>query len=243
MKANLKKNLVASTVSSILLGVAGLGVSSGALATNAPNAPCPDVGYATAGCDLIITLNNNGTASISNGPSSTLPASGPPNYLRTGTYDGSDDTLIGVVNNSNGTVNSIFLSSSSNSIFGFDRDGISANPNPTSKLPGLVLPGDSGASHGSGYSGTDSMLGSYDLKGPLNSFSSISSNYMSGDVNFGSGLAAGGSAFFSLEEPLSTASFTATPVSAPEPGSLAIFAAGLAGFAGLGWMRRRRRKS
>ena len=234
MKANLKKNLVASTVSSILLGVAGLGVSSGALATNAPNAPCPNVGYATAGCDLIITLNANGTATVSSGPSANLS---------NGTYDGSDDTLIGVVNNSNGTVNSIFLSSSSNSIFGFDRDGISANPNPTSKLPGLVLPGDSGASHGSGYSGTDSMLGSYDLKGPLNSFSSISSNYMSGDVNFGSGLAAGGSAFFSLEEPLSTASFTATPVSAPEPGSLAIFAAGLAGFAGLGWMRRRRRKS
>lgn len=231
MKAKLKKNLVASTVSSILLGIAGFGGSSGALATVA-NAPCPNVGDATAGCDLIITLNANGTATVSSGPSASLS---------NGTYDGSDDTLVGVVNNSGGTVNSIFLSSSS-SIFSFDHDGISANPNPTSGETGLGLPGDSGPSH-SGYSGTDSNSGSYDLSGPLNSFSSISSNYMSGNVNFGSGLGAGGSAFFSLEEQLNAASFTAAPTSVPEPGSLAIFAAGLAGFAGLGWMRRRRQKS
>lgn len=231
MKAKLKKNLVASTVSSILLGIVGLGGSSGALATVA-NTSCPDVGYAAAGCDLIITLNANGTATVSSGPSANLS---------NGTYDGSDDTLVGVVNNSGGTVNSISLSSS-NFIFSFDGDGISENPNPTSSLPGLGLSGDSGSSH-DGYSGTDSTSGTYDLNGPLNSFSSISSNYMSGDVNFGSGLAAGGSAFFSLEEQLNAASFTAAPVSVPEPGTLAIFAAGLAGFAGLGWMRRRRRKS
>lgn len=226
MNADLKKNLVASTISAILAGVAGLGGASPALATTVTG-PCPATGYAASGCDLVITLNANGTASVAAGPSSNLAS---------GTYDNSDDTLIGVVNNSGQTVNSIHLSGSTD-IFGFDSDGVGGSSY-------LNLTGDSGPAH-SGYSGTDSTSTSFNLSGPLNSFSNISQDWTSGEVNFGTGLVAGGSAFFSLEEPLTTASFTVTNT-VPEPGSLAIFAAGLAGLAGLvgvGSMRRRRKQT
>jgi MYXO-CTERM domain-containing protein len=145
------------------------------------------------------------------------------------------------VNNSGQTVHSIHLSGSID-IFGFDGDGVGAAS--ASGVPLLHLANDSGPGH-SGYSGTDSTSASFNLSGPLNSFSNISQDGTSGDVNFGTGLAADGSAFFSLEKPLTSASFTVTNT-VPEPGSLAIFAAGLAGLAGLagvGSMRRRRKQT
>lgn len=230
MNADLKKNLVASTISAILAGVAGLGVAPTALANTLGTGPCPAAGYAAAGCDLVITLNANGTAGVAAGPSSALAG---------GTYDNSDDTLIGVVNNSGQTVNSIQLSASTD-IFGFDSDGVGSSSY-------VGIPHDSGAAHGAtsgpyGYSGTDSTSSGYNLSGPLNSFSNINSGQTSGEVNFGTGLVAGGSAFFSLEEPLTSASFTVANT-VPEPGSLAIFAAGLAGLAGFAGVSRKRRRS
>ncbi len=246
MKTSFKNNLVATAVGTILAGVASLTVAPAAWAGS--SAACPPEGYATAGCDVVITLNPNGSTTISNGASSGLPTSsevpvGSSAYP--GTYDNSDDTLIGVVNNSGHTVDSIHLSGSTG-LFGFDSDGIGSSSYAN-------LAGDYGSAHGassssfasefhSGYSGTDSPTSSYDLSGPLNSFSDYSLGGSSGNVDFGTGLVNGGSAFFSLEGQLSPADFTATST-VPEPGSLAIFAAGLAGLAGLGMMRRRRKKT
>ena len=232
MNEKLMKNSLAGAISTVLAGAATVGTAPLAVANT-----CPSVGV-SSGCNLTVTLNANGTATVGNGSSP-------------GNYDGSDDTLVGVINNSGHTVNSIHLSASSSSIsassssiFGFDGDGPSQKSffvttgSAGYTTHGLGLTGGSGSS-GHAYSGTDSTSGTYDLHGPLNSFSNISGN--SGDIVFGSsGLAKGGSAFFALEEPLTSASFTAT-TSVPEPGSLGILSAGLLGLAGFGLLRRRQK--
>ncbi len=87
-----------------------------------------------------------------------------------------------------------------------------------------------------GYEGADSAIGSFNVNGPLNSFSNIVGNV--GNLNFAPGLVNGGSAFFSLEEPLTAASFTVVVTPTPEQATLSILGVALAGF---GMMRRRRK--
>ena len=95
------------TRNALLAAVASAGFAAYALPANAA-VDCPAIGIAT-GCNLVITFTSSSEV--------TTVGSSP------GTYDGSDDTLIGVVNNTSSTITS-FKISSTNDIFGFDGDGI-----------------------------------------------------------------------------------------------------------------------
>jgi len=168
----------------------------------------PGYGLDTGGPALLITLNSDGTT--------TLTSTGQPQ-----TYDGADDTYIGVINNSGNTVNALNLSSNAD-IFGFDGDGID-----TYGAPG-------NAKDTTGYGGPDGY------------FTNITGSYFSlpekGTVNFIGGIANGGSDYFSLEEALTTASFT-NPITVggvPEPMTWAMM---LMGFFGIGAAVRRRRET
>jgi hypothetical protein len=202
-----RQYLMAGTM---LAGAAAFGGAEPAAA-----AVCPAVG-ASPNCPITIDIT-----SVSGGVGSYTVLAGPG---PAGPFDGAEDTLIGVVNNSGGIVNTIHLASKL-SIGGFDGDGLETyNGRPTSGLP-------SGGS--TGYEGSISTTGNFDLKGPLDSFAN--NKVTSLDVDFGAaGLAPGGSAFFSLEEALTPGS-----LATPEPSTLAVLGAALAGFGVL----RRRRKS
>lgn len=160
-------------------------------------AQCPAVGDATAGCDIIITVTDSGTT-IAAGPSAGIAG---------GTYDGADDTLIGIINNSSSALSSIDLSSTTD-IFGFEGDGLTA----------FGAPGN--GSDSSGYGGPNSF------------FTNINASSHSGTVDFVTALAAnGGNTYFGLEEALTPSDIVIGPA-VPEPSTLLLFGTGLAGFAG-----------
>jgi len=213
MELSLKQYLLAGTM---LAGSALIGGGATPAAANI----CPNVGLDT-NCGIIINL----------------PASGPATVTATGQgpYDGVEDTLVGVTNNTTSTITSIFLKAKTD-IGGFDGDGIQVNPNPTSGLPGLGRTGT--GPNGTGYEGAISANMTANPGGTLDTFSNNLLTSLT--VNFPGGIAPGGSAFFSLEEPLTAASFTGIVPNpgVPEPTTLSILGAALAGF---GLVRRRRK--
>ena len=125
-----------------------------------------------------------------------------------GVYDlGGDDALIGVINNSSKTINSISFGVQPNDIFGFDGDGIGSYTGITNTM-------DTSSGH---YGGEDAW------------FSGIAGPFGGGTVNFIGGIAPGTTQYFSLENPVS---ISHPPTLAPEPSTWAMM---LLGFAGLGF--------
>lgn len=159
--------------------------------TEANAGTCPTVGAAT-GCDAIITIGSAGS-SVS--------------FTGQGPYDRADDTIVGIVNNTNKAISSISLTSSL-PIFGFEGDGIDTY----------------------GITGNNKDTTGYG--GPNAYFTNITNGYSSGTVNFITPIAQNGTAFFSLEEALSANStFTVPTVNGnpvpvapgvPEPSTLAL---------------------
>lgn len=126
---------------------------------------CPPVNDDTT-CGTIITITDTGISVTSTGQ---------------GPYDGSDDTLVGVINNSSKTISSIGINSGSD-IFNFDGDGI-------------VTYGIAGnAKDSSGYGGPNAY------------FTNINAAQTAGAVIFITPIAAnGGTSYFSLEDAISSA--------------------------------------
>ena len=132
---------------------------------------CPPAGLDTS-CRLLIVITKSGSQVLLTDPNASP------------TYDGNDDTLVGVLNLSPKPVTSIPLTSQTD-IFGFDGDGIcssSISPNP----PGCPY-------------------GPTGYEGPGVSYGSINASQTSGTVNFSPAIAAnGGSTYFGLEEAIPT---------------------------------------
>ena len=147
------------------------------------NGQCPAFGADTT-CGTVITITDAG-AFVS--------------FTGQGPYDGSDDTLLGVVNNSSKlSITSLELTSPFN-IFGFDFDGIDAYGAP-----------------GNGFDSTG-------YGGPNSYFTNISPDTTTGTVNFIVPLAPnGGTTYFSLENSLAQATACADVIngSVPDPPQL-----------------------
>lgn len=193
----MKKFLIAGAAASALTFAAG---AAGA-------ASFPAIGF-DSGPGVLITLNSNGTATVSD--------------TGQGPYDNIEDTYVGVINNTDHTVNKLHITSFSD-IFGFDGDGIDG-------YYYLNIPNN--AFDTSGYGGPNAYFTNIGFNNTVGNF---------GDVNFINPIAAsGGSDYFSLEEKVTAADFT-TPVTtgAPEPAAWAMM---LMGFFGLGSMVRARRE-
>jgi len=150
---------------------------TGAASAATPTGVCPAVGHATD-CGVLITIGATGSVTIQN------EGNGNP-------YDGHDDTLIGVVNDSTASLASITLTSTED-IFGFDGDGICTYASHDSALSYCTSAND--PTH-------PDTLGA-DYEGPINTFSNITDHDTKGEVDFTGGLAGGSSTFFSLENDL-----------------------------------------
>jgi hypothetical protein len=167
----------AVTLSAVLtLSLIGAGVADAATPTP-PFTQCPAIGLSTS-CAILIELTDTGTNILAD--PTVLP------------FDGVEDTLVGIQNNSTQTVSRVTLSGSGTTglpIFGFEGDGLCA-----------------------GYTGSPAgcPFGTTGYEGPGTSFENISLDQTSGDVVFNPGLAPGASGYFSLEDLLDATSITSS---------------------------------
>ena len=175
----------------------------------------PNTAYLTAGggCNVVITIAANGGISTA--------------VVNPNPYDGIEDTLVGVVNNSLSAVTSLAITGTG--IFGFDGDGICL-------FAAGGAAGDTWSGISSSYCTAAQLAGSDpgSYQGPTSTF--VVTNTSSGIVNFSGGiLGNGGTSFFSLEEP-PTANLVVTS-GAPEPGTIFTLGGGMVALA-LVWRRR-----
>jgi PEP-CTERM motif len=158
--------------------------------TSNNNAYIADVAGGADPCNIIITFNANGSISTA------LGALDP--------YDGTEDQLVGVVNNSTKTIFSIHLSNPGSQLFGFDGDGICA-----------YQP----------FTGNAVAACNGDYLGSATDFANINAALDTGDVQWANGILPGQMGYFSLEEPASLN----LNVNGPEPGTLSLLGLGLIG--------------
>ena len=166
---------------------------------------CPAV-FDDTGCQYLIQVNN-GTETVLNDPNQ-------------GPYEGAEDSLIGVVNNSSSPVSELPLAVPGSDLFGFDGDGIcdaGGPPIPSGCAPQSGTPAGTDCTQGAGGTcafpvpsgepaGYIEPAGSSGVpqngyEGPTTWFSNVSTDTSSGVVHFSPPIPPGGSTYFSLEEP------------------------------------------
>jgi hypothetical protein len=164
---------------------------------------CPRVNV-DFGCQFLITISSGGTTILQD--------------TNQGPYEGSEDALIGVQNNSSRPVSSFPLATPGSGLFSFEGDGIcdpGGLPIPSGCVPAAGAPAGttcngSGtcafpapAGQPAGYTEPGALSGTTQngYEGPTSWFSSVSTDFTSGQVNFSPALAPGQSTYFSLEEP------------------------------------------
>ena len=181
---------------------------------------CPAVGL-DAGCELLITITARNGSGLATAFTVSTSITDPGSYAA-----GGDGTLIGVLNSAPGGVNSLFFAVAPDTgSLAFDLHGACAE---TGGVP-LYSPAPPASQCLNGqYWTTDAM----DYASSNVTF--LSFNLANVGVLFGSPLAPGQSAWFSLPGALSAGEFSAV---APEPASLLLFGTGLSA---LYCLRRRR---
>jgi hypothetical protein len=170
---NRRPLLVAAGTVLIAAGLAAIVVpgAAGAAGPPTPFTQCSAVGQSPS-CKVLLVVNADDTVSVYDDPS-------------VGDYDGGDDTLVGIVNNSNKPVTAVTVTGPGSYLAGFDSDGLCSFISCS-------------WSHPTGY------------EGPLNTFTTEPSNFDVAEVDFGgSGLTVGSSSYFSLEGTLTAAQLTA----------------------------------
>jgi len=169
--------------------------SANANAASTPTPPfteCPAVGAAPS-CDILLVVNSDQTITVT-GNSSIGP------------YDGSDDTLVGIVNNSSSAISAITVSGPGSGLAGFDGDGI------CTYATGGTVGGSGPGFVGDSYCDAQQLAGTdpEDYSGPDNSFTLDPNSQDDVEVDFnGKGLTAGATSYFSLEGALTAAVVTA----------------------------------
>jgi len=166
---------------------------------------CPQVGV-DVGCQFLIDVTPGGTTVLQDSTQ--------------GPYESSEDALIGIKNDSSSPLSSIPISTPGSDTFSFDGDGLCDNGvgpvpagciqigtastpcDPTNfSIPCAFPPVAGQPADPDPYSG--STQNGYE--GPQNYYTNVSSDFSSGTVVFSPAIPAGGSTYFSLEEPPSAA--------------------------------------
>ncbi len=142
-----------------------------------PYTECPAIGSSPS-CEILLVVNADNSVSVLGDPS-------------VGPFDGNDDTLVGIVNNSAAPVGAVTVSGPGSGLSEFDGDGICS--------------GDYGT-----WTGSDGCpYGPTGYEGPGTSFVTNQSLPDSAEVDFADGLQPGAAAYFSLEGALTSAELTA----------------------------------
>ncbi|MGC1451748.1 MAG: hypothetical protein WA830_17085, partial [Candidatus Sulfotelmatobacter sp.] len=125
MMMRISKSVLCRVAQLVLLLVAGMGYAETVPPYSDPCTPALPLGSAT-GCGALITVtlvDGNGNAVAF---TVTIPSGGGGGVGNGNPYDGTEDTLVGIVNSSGAPLNSITLSAADTTfggIFNFDQDG------------------------------------------------------------------------------------------------------------------------